>query len=451
MEQIARPLQPRRLDTRVPRYTSYPPANHFGSGVGAAEYGDWLAAVPADEAVSLYVHVPFCRRLCHFCACRTQGTRTAAPVDRYLDHLEREIALVADRLPGRMSVGHLHLGGGTPTILTPAQTERLRSMIDAAFDVAADAEIAVELDPTEIDEARLDALAAFGINRASIGIQDFDPGVQAAIGREQGVPETLRAAAGLRVRGVRSLNVDLLYGLPHQTRDSLRRTLDTVAILKPDRIAIYGYAHVPWVARRQRLIPADALPGLDDRIGLSDLARRLLTWQGYAPVGIDHFALPDDDLARAAEAGTLHRNFQGYTTDRADTLIGLGASALSRLRQGYAQNAPATSDWQNRVGAGTLGTVRGHEMSPEDRIRAEVIERLMCDFEIDLTEATRAAPDLLPGLSATAAMLAATMPDQVAFDDGVLFLTGRDGTYARIVAAEFDTYRSPERQYSSAI
>ena len=443
MEHSADPPVLRPLDARVPRYTSYPPANHFAPSIGPARHAEWLRGVDPETAASLYVHIPFCRRLCLFCACRTQGTQTAGPIDRYLDHLEREIALVAAELPDKPLVSHLHLGGGTPTILTPAQTARLSRMLRDSFRIADGAEISVEIDPTEISGARLDALAEFGLTRCSIGIQDFDPAVQEAIGRPQSVEQTRAAVDGLRERGVSSLNVDLVYGLPRQTEASLRLTLAEIEALAPERIAVFGYAHVPSMAKRQRLIPVESLPDGPQRQRLFALARRLLTWQGYRQIGIDHFAMPEDTLAKAADDGTLHRNFQGYTTDAARTLIGLGASALSRFPEGHAQNMAGTAAWQRQIEAGYLATARGHALSDEDRIRGAVIERILCDFSADLAALAGHDPALLQRLRANAATLAQQLGDVVSFSGDRIELTDRTGVYARIAASAFDAYFDP--------
>ena len=378
------PLSRALRDARVPRYTSFPPANRFTPSVGPTEAARWIAGIAPGSAISLYVHVPFCRRLCWFCACRTQGTQSDAPLDRYLHHLQQEIALVRRALPAGVTVERLHLGGGTPTILSPDRIARLFDGLREGFAFAETPEISVEIDPCDCDDARLDALMQAGLTRVSVGVQDFDPRVQDTIGRQQSLEVTQALVAGARARGIASLNVDLVYGLPWQTEQTLRRTLEQVIAMAPDRLALFGYAHVPWMAQRQRLIPDRALPGPEERLGLARLAKELLLAAGYAAIGIDHYALPEDDLARAARRGALHRNFQGYTTDDAETLIGLGPSAISSFAEGIAQNAAATGGWQDRIAKGQLATARGHVLSPTDRLAAHVIERLMCDGAADL-------------------------------------------------------------------
>ncbi|WP_306131263.1 oxygen-independent coproporphyrinogen III oxidase [Roseivivax marinus] len=442
----------RLLTASVPRYTSYPPANHFSDSVGPDDSARWIAAVPEDTAVSIYLHIPFCRRLCHFCACRTQGTASDRPLDAYVGRLETEIERVTRLIGRRQPVSAVHFGGGTPTILRPDHFARIDAALRGAFAIGPETEMSVEVDPTEIDEDRLDALASMGLTRASIGVQDFDEAVQRAIGRMQSVEETTRAVAALRDRGARSVNVDLIYGLPHQTTTTLRETIDAVTAFAPDRAAIYGYAHVPRMARRQQLIPQDSLPGPAERLTLFDTAQRLLAWAGYVPVGIDHFARPEDDLARAAQEGRLFRNFQGYTTDAAPVLLGFGASALSRFPQGHAQNAAASGAWAKAVDEGRLATARGWALDPEDRARAEIIERIMCDFAVDLPAVAAGHGLRLADFSAELSRIAAHLGDEVDIDAGRLRLTARDGRFARLLAAEFDAFLSDETgRYSRAV
>lgn len=389
------------LTARVPRYTSYPPADRFSDTIGPQDKADWLQSITPGSAISLYAHVPYCRRLCWFWACRTQGTKSDAPLDRYLDHLAREITLTRRQLPGDIDVLALHLGGGTPTLLSPDRIARLGAMVKGAFDLSA-AEISVEIDPCECVSERLDALTELGLSRASIGVQDFDPVVQASIGRIQSHEATLQTVQGLRDRDIASVNFDLLYGLPHQTPDRMKRTLDAVCDMAPERIALYGYAHVPWVARRQKLIPEAALPTPEERLALTDLARDRLIAAGYVAVGIDHFALPTDSLAIAARNRQLRRNFQGYTTDRATTLVALGPSAISLLPQGFVQNAPRTDEWQSMTNDGLLPATRGIALSDRDRAIGAVIERLMCDGQVDLAFHGGADGDLIAEAAQTA-------------------------------------------------
>lgn len=443
------PLKTRLLEARVPRYTSYPPANRFRPDVGPAQMTEWLGATPSGSPLSLYVHVPFCRRLCWFCACRTQGARTNEPIDRYLDHLAVEIELVRDLLPRDITTTALHLGGGTPTLLSPDRLERLAAMLNDAFSADPEREVSVEIDPCECDGARLDKLMEIGLTRASIGVQDFDEEVQSAIGRRQSAARTARIVEGLRRRGIKGINFDLLYGLPHQTEATLADTLRQVLQMRPDRIALYGYAHVPWMARRQRLISETALPDPAARLRLSALARAAFLANGYVAIGIDHYALPEDSLTRAANAGRLHRNFQGYTTDAAERLIGFGPSAISRLPEGYIQNQAATGAWQDRLERGSLTVSRGHAMSEEDRLRALIIEKIMCEGLIDLQAFCLNNEDQLCRYCSIAEQAIIEFPGIATLDDGVLIAGAVE--HWRLLASAFDAeHQDSNAHYSMA-
>ncbi|KAA9006072.1 oxygen-independent coproporphyrinogen III oxidase [Histidinibacterium aquaticum] len=439
------------LDARVPRYTSYPPANHFAGGVTGQTVSGWMAAVPTDHPVSLYVHVPYCRNLCWFCACRTQGTSTNRPLRGYLDLVLEELARVSERLPAGVTLGHIHLGGGTPTILPPDLLSELCDALHGLRPWARDAEFSVEIDPTEIDEARLAVLAGAGMTRASIGVQDFDPEVQAAIGRHQPYDLTRDVVGMIRAAGVRSLNMDVLYGLPHQSRARLAGSIQRVMALEPDRVALFGYAHVPWMAKRQQLIPTEALPGPETRLDLFDTARHLLVYDGYRMIGIDHFARPGDSLAQAAVAGRLRRNFQGYTDDTSTTLVGVGASAISRYAEGYAQNQPTSAAYAKAIGEEGLAIARGHAFTEEDRLRGAMIEEIMCRFEVDIA---RLATDLgVPAarLERLAAPVAERFPDHVSVTTGRLRILRDEVLVARLVANALDAYVMPEGAHSRAL
>ncbi|MCK0167710.1 oxygen-independent coproporphyrinogen III oxidase [Jannaschia sp. S6380] len=432
------------FQARAPRYTSYPTAPHFDRAVGPAQMEGWLASLPEGAGISLYVHVPFCRRLCWFCACRTQGTKTDAPLRPWLDALRAEIDLMADAMP-QVRIDRLHLGGGTPTILPPEMLDEMAEALRARFAFAPGAEISVEIDPTVIDDPRLDALARLGVTRASIGVQDFAPKVQHAIGRTQSVAQTREAVEGLRARGVSGLNLDLLYGLPFQDANSLGRTVDQALTLFPDRIALFGYAHVPWVARRQVMIPADALPNAETRMALFAQASDRLTGAGFASVGIDHFARPADGLCVAQDEGRLRRNFQGYTDDDCETLIGLGPSAISRLPQGYAQNDPGTAKWQAAVRARRPATLRGHALSTRDRLEAVAIEELLCRFGAEAeVVAARAGADPAEA-RALLAGVAADWPEAVRPTARGIRIVGRARPLARLIAMSIDGYERGDR------
>lgn len=439
------------FDTNVPRYTSYPPATQFANDVSDQRHCQWLSAIPAGARVSIYLHVPFCRRLCWFCACRTQGTKTGAPVPAYVDTLIQEIALLRDALPQGVIAQRVHWGGGTPTLLPPADIARLAAAVKEAFPHSDMSEISVEIDPNEIDAARLDALAAMGMSRASIGVQDFDPEIQKIIGREQSYEVTLATVEGLRTRGITSLNTDILYGLPKQSRARITSSIQMLLSLNPDRIALYGYAHVPWMAKRQTLIPTEDLPSPEARLRLFETAEGILKWDGYEGIGIDHFARPTDSLATAAKTGHLRRNFQGYTDDTCDVLLGLGASSISRFPQGYAQNVSSTAAYQKAVRAGHLATARGHTFARDDALRARMIEMLMCDFRIETRHL------LAEGLGPKAKINALLDDTATAFDgqtlrtEAGLAIPSRAHPLTRLIAHHLDAYESKTAGHSSAI
>ena len=440
------------FEVSAPRYTSYPTAPHFSGGIDAQTTDRWLRDLPRNARLSLYLHIPFCERLCWFCACRTQGVRTPEPVAAYLESLKTEIAMVAARVPAGARIVHVHWGGGTPTILTPDQIKGLADHIAASFTLDPDHEFAVEIDPTVTGPDRIAALAQAGLNRASIGIQDFDPQIQRAIGRHQSFGQTRDVVAHLRDHGIRSLNTDIVYGLPHQSVAGITDSTSKVLELAPDRVALFGYAHVPWAARRQRMIDANTLPDAPTRLELMETASEMLVNTGYHELGIDHFALPSDRLAQAAAAGRMRRNFQGYTDDGADALIGLGASSISLYPGGFAQNAPATAAYAGRIRAGRLATSRGHALGIEDRLRGALIERLLCDLSVDLA-----------ALSEEFGTFAEVLDDEVnhALErfrpwltrDGNRVVLSQDGKpLARLVAAHFDAYlKSGAARHSRAI
>ncbi len=378
-----------RADQQVPRYTSYPTAPHFTPKIGAAAFEGWLAQIGTDDRLSLYVHVPFCRRLCHDCVCLPTITSRYEPIADFLGVVEAEAGLLASKLPNTPTVSHLHFGGGTPTILAPDDFARLRDGLAERFAITRDTEFAVEIDPRTLDPQRVDALARGGVTRASLGVQDFDHDVQRAINRVQPYEVVRTAVDRLRDAGITSINFDLIYGLPLQTVATVRATIDKVAVLSPSRIALFGYAHVPWMKRHQKLLELYPMQDAAARVALASAARRRLQDHGYMWIGLDHFARPGDRLSRAAADGTLRRNFQGYTTDGADTLIGLGPSAISTTRQGYAQSASDLRDWTESVTAGRLAIRRGIALDHDDRIRRDVIERLMCDLAVDLKKIGR--------------------------------------------------------------
>lgn len=451
MENIEPLIRHGLFDAKVPRYTSYPPANHFKNGIGQRNQLEWLSVVEADEDVSVYVHIPFCKRLCWFCACRTQGTQTMRPVEAYIDIVLKEIKAVAAHLPEGIRMGRLHLGGGTPTILTPRIMGKLLDAVFAVFKRSDDFEFSVEIDPTEASPELLGTLVDYGMNRASIGVQDFDEQVQAAIGRMQSLEQTWDVVRFLRDHGVKAINLDLLYGLPFQTQDSFRTTLDHVIAMDPDRLAIYGYAHVPWMSKRQVLIKEDTLPDTMARFELANIAHDVLTAKGFMPIGIDHFAKTTDSLYRADQSGGLRRNFQGYTDDPSPTLIGFGASAISRFKGGYQQNAAATSAYQERVLDSGFAGHKGYRMTVTDDLVAAMIEELMCRFRFPTQQLQEQFPEQSAVIRQTAVSLMSQYADVFCLTAGGLEMLAGTHPLVRVVASYVDRFTAEGVAHAAAI
>jgi len=390
----------------VPRYTSYPTAPHFDEGVGENKYREWLADLGVNDTLSLYLHVPFCDRLCWFCGCHTKQTLKYAPISTYLEQLLAEIDMVSAAIAQRPKVSWVHLGGGSPSMLKPDDLERLISRLREKFSFSDAPEISIEVDPGDVTPERVMGMVRAGLSRVSIGVQDFDEKVQEAINRPQSFELTRNVVEQMRGAGVHSLNLDVLYGLPFQTEDTICKTIEQVILLKPDRVALFGYAHVPWMKKHQNLIEQDKLADINGRFSQAQLAAQLLVNAGFVRVGFDHFARFDDTLAVAARTGRLRRNFQGYTDDPASALIGLGASSIGETRHGYVQNIVGTGRYMEEVRAGKIPTARGVELSKEDIARRWVIERLMCDMVLPRDAAIKHLGDLAEGLLKEAAQLA---------------------------------------------
>jgi oxygen-independent coproporphyrinogen-3 oxidase len=424
----------------VPRYTSYPTAPHFSDAVGPEQYAAWLAALPADTRLSLYLHVPFCRELCTYCGCHTRATKRNEPLHAYSETLAHEIALVAKASPARKVI-HAHWGGGTPSLLGGERLRELTDMLRGHFDFAPEAEVSIELDPRYVDGDLASALFAAGFNRVSLGVQDFNPHVQKAIGRIQPFEAVERAVNVLRVAGFRAINLDLMYGLPFQTEDDVIHTAELAASLAPSRLAIFGYAHAPWFAKRQQLIDAAALPGAAERLRQAATAQRTLTEKGYVAIGLDHFALPDDPMAVAQRGGKLRRNFQGYTVDQADALLPFGASSIGRLPQGYVQNAADVGGWRRAIESDRFATIKGVAFSRDDLARAAVIERLMCDFSVDYGAIAEKMLGDAAAFDAAQEDLAHLIEEGVATQAGRrVSITEAGRPFMRLVAAAFDAY-----------
>lgn len=439
----------KRYSAPVPRYTSYPTAPHFSDAIGPDKYEAWLAALPENARLSLYLHIPFCTTLCWYCGCSTKAVRRYEPVAEYLVALKSEITNIARRLPAMHQATHIHWGGGSPNILGGSDILELAETTRRHFNVATDAEFAVEVDPRGFDAERIAAFAQAGVTRVSIGVQDFDPKVQAAINREQSFATTQQVVADLRAHGIDKINIDLVYGLPHQTRDSVEDTIGKVLALAPSRIAIFGYAHLPARLKHQMLIDESALPNVIERFAQANRLASILRAAGYQRVGLDHFARADDPLA----SGPVNRNFQGYTTDNADALIGLGATAIGRLPSGYVQNCVPIADYQRRIAERGLATARGVALSESDRIRGFVIERLMCDLAFPAEELRRRFGSAAEPILEEAQALIEADQDHLMEPHGDAFrVTERGRPFVRAIASCFDSYLgTTEAKHSTGV
>ncbi|MES2896775.1 MAG: oxygen-independent coproporphyrinogen III oxidase [Pseudomonadota bacterium] len=442
-----------KYDGRAPRYTSYPTAVQFTPSIDAAEYRAWLRDLPTADPVSVYIHIPFCSRLCWYCGCNTRAVRRHGPVADYVGYLMDELALLEAALPGRLDAGAIHLGGGTPNMLTVDELDVLFTGLGRVFRFQPGLEVAAEIDPPGLTREWVQAAAGHGLNRASLGVQNLSPRVQEAVNRQGSVEEVARCMGWLREAGVASINLDLMYGLPHQTVANTLSTLDEVLPLRPERLALFGYAHVPWMKSHQQLIHEAALPGPAERLDQSEAAAERLVAEGYVRIGLDHFALPSDELARAQVEGRLHRNFQGYTADAAGTLLGLGASAIGSLPQGFVQNVTPELGWRELVAKGELPVARGVAVTREDRFRGEIIERLMCDLQADLFDICERHNRELGELSRELARLRPFEHDGLVIcDGGRVRVTETGRLVVRTICAVFDRYfAAAEGRHSRAL
>lgn len=444
-----------KYDLRLPRYTSYPTAPHFHLGIDGNCLARWLNELDPAQPLSLYLHVPYCEKMCWFCGCNTQITHRYLPVSQYVDLLLEEIDQRLLLLPQgeRFKVAHLHFGGGSPTILSASDLTRIMARLRSRLDFLPHAEIALEMDPRTSNPAFINAMATNDFNRASIGIQDFNPAVQKAVNREQSLEEVAEIIHALRAQDINGINVDLMYGLPKQTVASLIDTVDQTLTLNPDRLSIFGYAHVPWMKKHQQVIATDTLPDVDERWAQYQAMQNRLAAHGYQAIGLDHFAHPEDSLAIAQRSGQLHRNFQGYTTDNAEALIAFGPSAISSLPQGYVQNITNVGDWRKAIAQGQSAATKGIAIDAEDQLRRDIINRLMCDLSVNLADICaqhQTFPDrFLPELDRVRAM---TADGIVAVEGWEIRLTETGRPLVRAVCAAFDGYLvASEGRHSAAV
>jgi len=436
---------------RLPRYTSYPTAPHFSNAVDPRTYAEWLRSIAPNSSASLYLHVPFCRSMCWYCGCHTTISRRDQPIATYVAALHREIRLISEQTSQPVVVNHIHFGGGTPTIMAPELFMGLVQALRQSFIVSSQAEIAVEIDPRTLTEEMIGALASAGVNRVSLGVQSFDPAVQQAINRLQSFEDTATVTEGLRRAGVSNINFDLIYGLPHQTMASCLDTVRRSIELRPNRLSVFGYAHVPTFKKHQRKIEQAWLPDSLERHRQSVAIGDALKKAGYIQVGLDHFALPEDSMVTSMMSGKLRRNFQGYTTDTGHVLLGFGASAIGYLEHGYVQNETGIHAYLERISSGNLATARGFTLSSDDKLRADIIERIMCDFSVDLAQICAWHGVLSDDVLKATHRLDDLIANGIARLEGALLTVPETSRFlVRSVAAAFDAYLDQSMRIHSA-
>jgi oxygen-independent coproporphyrinogen-3 oxidase len=429
-----------RYGAAAPRYTSYPTAIQFKDDF---QFSDELTA--DRQKVSLYVHIPFCRSLCSYCGCLTRVVRGDGPIQDYLVSLENEISILANMAGYNIAAGHVHFGGGSPNLLDVPTMEELIEILDIHFNIGQDVEIAIEADPRQLTELKVKGYASAGINRVSLGVQDFHPETQMAINRIQPFSMVEACTGWLRQSGIKSINFDLMYGLPLQTVSTVIETAKQVISLKPDRIAVFGYAHVPWMRKHQKVLDRYALPDSFERYEQAEAIRELMIGSGYQAVGMDHYALPQDSLAVAARMKKLRRNFQGYTTDNIGSLQGIGLSSISRYPRSFTQNTTSFQTYKDKLREGLLPVSRGCNLQAGDLLRGDIIESLMCYLSVDVAEIC-----MKHGFGFE--MLADVFPTlEEMKDDGLVQIEGKSITvtergrpFIRSVCTVFDNYYNPD-------
>jgi oxygen-independent coproporphyrinogen-3 oxidase len=438
----------KKYDRPGPRYTSYPTAVEFSAAFGPAEYAERLdEADRAAGPLSLYAHLPFCEHRCTFCGCHVVITKDQDIVENYLGYLHREIDLLAARLPHRRRVSQYHWGGGTPTHLTPAEMEALHRKLTDHFTLEPDAEVAIEVDPRVTTVEQIDLLRSLGFNRLSMGVQDFDPDVQAAVDRNQTEVQTRTMYDLGRAKGFASINLDLIYGLPLQTSEKFGRTVDIVTAMRPDRVALYSYAHVPWIKAQQKWIDPKTLPSPEDKLQLFLDARERFLASGYVEIGMDHFALPGDELAEARGKRRLHRNFMGYTVKMGSDMVAVGVSGIGDVRGAFAQNEKKLSRYYEVLDSGRFPVERGYALNRDDAIRRETITRLMCNLWLDTRAIEREfgiefAAYFAPELAALTDRGGPVAEGFVAIEPDHIEVVGLGRFFVRNVAMTFDRYLS---------
>lgn len=433
-----------KFDRPVPRYTSYPTAPNFQKIEKQIHpYSD----VSDEDNVSLYIHIPFCQQLCWYCGCHTKITKQYSPLSKYVDYLVKEIELLDGELNCKLHISHLHFGGGSPSMLSADDFDRIMNALKSHFVFNEGAEIAMEIDPRGVDKEKVTAYARGQVNRVSLGTQDFNEETMKAVNRVQSYEVNKAAIDLFRDANINNFNLDLIYGLPHQTPETMLRTVQMAMELKPNRISLFGYAHVPWMKKHMRLIDETTLPDREERLALFETGAKFLEKEGYVPVGIDHFAIPNDEMAQALKNNELRRNFQGYTTDQSEIMIGLGLSSIGKTKDEYLQNFVDMPLYQDAIENGQLPLVKNCQITDADKVRAKIIERLMCDFTVDLSEYDGDFQ------SEIARMNPYVEEGFVTIQGNIITIDKNARPIVRLVCAIFDEYLPPEtvQRHSQAV
>lgn len=422
-----------KYDRPVPRYTSFPTAAHFDHEIPQSYYAYLLSSLKQSQAISLYVHIPFCRYLCHYCGCHTRAVNDIGPVQAYLLHLHREIRMAGEALTCKPHVSSVHFGGGTPNILGAEDLKSLIEKLAEHFEIDRNTEIDMEMDPRLLNREKIKDLSSVGISRISLGVQDFNPDVQKAVNRIQPFEKVQEDVLALREFGIRSINFDMMIGLPLQTQENIRLNAERAISLLPDRLAVFAYAHVPWMKKHQKLLEKYPMPQAPERFGMSRTMSSYFERAGYVPIGIDHFAHEGDALSKAKATRNLHRNFQGYTSDPSDTIIGFGMSSISSFNGAYVQNTTDSKEYRESLLDNIFPVKRGRILTEEDIQRRAIIEQMMCYFEVGLKE--------IEDLDCDVSRLKELEKDEIVFaNNGKLVVTESGKPFTRIVAACFDPY-----------
>ncbi len=430
----------KKYPTQIPRYTSYPTAPLFGK-LDSETYYKSLASCDLDKDISIYIHIPFCRKLCWFCGCNTKITNHYPPVHKYLKLLIKEIELFNKQVGKKVKVSHVHFGGGSPTILEPDDFSKLMSIIRENFTLTLDAQIALEVDPRSVNEAKIASYSKAGVNRVSLGIQDFSHDVQVAINRIQPFSLVYKTVELFRSYNISQINFDLIYGLPQQTTKNIVKNIELSLTMKPNRLALFGYAYVPWKKKNMLLIDPKILPNEDLRFALYNIAAKTITDNGYISVGIDHFALPEDNMIVARNNHQLKRNFQGYTVDESNNLVGFGVSSITSLDNGYFQNVTNNVDYHKFIKTGNLPIAKGILLSEEDKLRGKIIEEIMCYLTCDISRI------ILPNIYEIHSNLKLLEKDQlISFNNEIIIINPKIPQVARIVCSLFDAYYEQENE-----